>query len=149
MADDDRIEEQAIAEALAARSTSASLVVRDAVARLATGLLRQFHIAPEDPILGPLKTLVGVDEKEQCAQVVTDWYLAGRRDIPPFLERPQFQHAISNLFAKAGATATDTEVTVLVNVLVGLERDALLAPSPAGRMVIAGKLFDAYGLGAA
>jgi hypothetical protein len=87
--------------------------------------------------------LGGIDEQVQCAQFATDWYLEGRRDVPPFPERPQFEDAVANLFAQAGRTATDDEVTVIVNVFVGLERDALLAPSPTGRMIIAGKLFDA------
>src|SRR5262249_11216828 len=101
-----------------------------------------------DPILDYLRKLLSVDKRVQCAQAVTDCYLEGRRDNPPFPERPQFMQVIPNLFSQAGGKATDAEVDVLVNTLVGVGRDALLAPSPVGRMVIAGKLFDAYGVGA-
>ena len=145
---DDRIDDQHVTTALGFRHESAAPPVRAAIARLTTGLLRLAHAAGSDPVTAAVQSLLGVDEKAQCTQRVVDWTLAGRRDNPPFPERPQFRPQMRNdLTARLGTVPADDVVETLVNALVGAERDLLVAPLPGARMVIAGTLVDAYANG--
>jgi hypothetical protein len=145
----DRIEEKQVGDALARRSTSADVTTREALRVLATGVLRQFHTGTPDPIMEPLKELLGVDEAAQFAQCVVDWYLDGRRDTnPPFPERPQMRSAMGALFQKtAERDSTAEELDVLVNALAGAEEDLVLTPSPLKRMSIAQYLVNAFARG--
>jgi hypothetical protein len=147
---DDPVDEQHVGHALARRKATTDSATRGALVRLATGILRQLHVGASDPIMDPLKKLLGVDEREQIAQTVTDWYLEGRRDSPPFAGRPVWRPALADVFRKEPRLArepTDLELDVLVDALVGVERDRVLAPSPMARMVIASKLVDAWARG--
>jgi hypothetical protein len=95
-----------------------------------------------------LMKLLGVDERDQCAQRTVDWFRVGRRDNPPFGERPEFRHEIrKDLTDRLPAAPTDDIVETLVNALAGAERDLLMAPLPGPRFVISGKLVEAYALG--
>ena len=145
----DRIEAQDISHALAQREVALGPPTREAIRQLATGLLRQLHTGTADPVMDPLRRLLGVNEKAQVAQRTVDWCLEGIRDNPPFPQRPQLRGAMSELFQQtSGRNATTEELDTLVNALVGIERDVVLAPGPMPRMVIGGKLVDAFVLGA-
>jgi len=144
----DRIEAEHIDDALQKRETSEDAETREVLRRLATGLLRQFQTGTYDPIMSPLASLLGVDEQAQVAQRTVDWHLEGRRDNPPFPERPQFRGIMRPLCQqKLGRDATFRDLNVLLNALVGIERDVVLSPGPTARMIITAKLVDAYALG--
>ena len=146
---DDRIDDQDVVTELIRRHTSADPAVRATIGRVATGLLRKVHAGASDPVTDSVKSLLGVDERDQMGQRTVDWYLEGLRDNPPFPERPQMRPFIEGaLEARTGQAPTDDVVEVLVNVLVGVERDVLLAPSPAGRVIIGRSLVDAFAMGA-
>ena len=144
----DRIEEQHILTALNKRQEVADADTREALRRLATGLLRQFHTGGFDPTMGALQGLIGPGEQDQFAQRTVDWFLEGRRDNPPFPERPAMRGQLRQSLAQMlGRDATSTELDVVVNALVGAERDLVMAPSPGVRMVIAVKLAEAFQAG--
>jgi len=145
---DDRVEQQQISTALTRRHQVADSETTEAIRQLATGLLRQFHTGAFDPVMNALKSLLGVGEQDQFAQRTVDWYLEGRRDNPPFPERPSMQGLLrQSLSHMLNRDATPTELDVVLNALVGAERDLVLSPSPGKRIVIAVKLAEAFALG--
>ena len=103
-----------------------------------------FTPAANDPIVTPLKNLLGVDEKAHCAQRLVDWFLDGRRNSPPYEYRGVIGPPMAKLYRDetAGAAATDVEMDVLVNALAGGERDLFVAVIPAERLVLARTLVD-------
>jgi hypothetical protein len=145
---DDRIDDQHVTTALDRRHAAATPSVRAAIAKLAGGLLQHMHAGDLSDPTDALNALLGVDEKDQCTQRVVDWFLEGRRDNPPFPERPQFLQLIRNdLKARLGSAPAEDVVETLVNALAGAERDLVLAPSPGARMVIENTLVDGYVIG--
>lgn len=147
--DDDRIDEQHIVTALARRHEAADADAREALRRLTTGLLRQFHTGTFDPVMNALQGLLAFDEKDQFAQRAVDWFLVGRRDNPPFPQRPEMRALLEQeLATRLGRDATSTELDVVVDALAGAERDLLMAPNPGARFVIAVKLAEAFAAGA-
>jgi hypothetical protein len=143
---DHRIDAAHVTAAL--RGHPADAETREALRVLATGLLRRLKAGADDSIASALAALLGQDERMQCAQRTVDWYREGERDQPPFPERPQMRAAIADVFARTlGRDATATELRVLVNALVGIERDVVLSPGPMARMIIAKTLVDAYAAG--
>jgi hypothetical protein len=138
-----RIDRQYITSALANRHATATADTQDALAQLATGLLRQFHTGADDPIVTPIRDFLGVDEKSHCAQRLVDWFLDGRRNNPPYEYRGVIGPAMANLYRdETGNAATDVQMDVLVNSLAGGERDLFLAVIPAERLVLARTLVD-------
>ena len=145
----DRIETQHISTALTSRHEAADADTTEALRRLATGLLRQFHTGGFAPDLSAFANLLGPGEQDQFAQKTVDCYLTGRRDNPPFPQRPAMRSQLrQSLHDMLGRDATATEIDVVLNALVGAERDLVLAPSPAARMIIAVKLAEAFAAGA-
>lgn len=145
---EDRLDEQHIVDALERRRQPAGPETREDLRQLGTGLLRRFHTGTFDPILDPLKTLLGVDEKGQFAQCTVDWYLDGRRDSPPFAHRPEMRAAMSRLLNETtDCQPAAHELNTLVNALAGAESDRVLAPAPAKRLVLAQQLVEAYVVG--
>jgi hypothetical protein len=133
----DRIDEQYIIDGLAHRHAAADAPTREALRQLATGVLRQLH-SGELGDLDPLRDLLGIDEKAECAQRIVDWLLAGRRDSPPYLHRPEMRAAMGHLYEdETEKAATDVELEVLVNALAGGEADIFPAAIPAQRMGLA------------
>jgi hypothetical protein len=142
---DGRIEDQYLTDALAKRKTKVDASTLDALVTLATGLLRRFHTGTADAIFDPLKKWLGIDEKAQFAQGTVDWYVEGVRDNPPFPERPSMRGEIESIFSETlDRNPSDVELEVLLDCLVGAERDLFLAPSPGKRIVLAEKLVDAF-----
>jgi hypothetical protein len=145
----DRINEHDIIAALAHRHTPADAATRDVLRQLATGVLRHLHSGALGD-LDPLRDLLGVDEKAECAQRIVDWFLAGRRDSPPYGHRPEMRGAMGDLHRQETNTAaTDVELDVLVNALAGGEADLFPAAIPAQRMGLARTLVDDFVHGAA
>ena len=119
-----------------------------APAVVATGVLRHLHSGALGD-LDPLRDLLGVDENAQCAQRIVDWWLAGRRDSPPYPHRPEMRGVMGDLYKQETKTAaTDVELEVLVNALAGGEADLFPAAIPAQRMGLARTLVDDFVNGA-
>jgi hypothetical protein len=147
---DHRIDRQYITTALAHRHAAASADMQDALAQLATGLLRQVHAGANDPIVTPLRNFLHVDEKAHCAQRVVDWFLDGQRNSPPYQYRGVIGPAMAQVYEEmTGTAATDVQMDVLVNSLAGGERDLFPAVIPLERLGLARTLVDDLILGAA
>src|SRR5262249_46419157 len=135
-------------DALTHRHTTADAATEEALRRLATGVLRQLHSGALGDF-DPLRDLLGIDEKAQCAQRVADWYLVGRRDSPPYVHRPVMRGAMGGQYRdETNEDATDTELDVLVNTLAGAEVDLFPAAIPLQRMALARTLVDDFVNGA-
>ena len=144
----DRINEHDIIAALAHRHAPADAVTREALRKLATGVLRHLDSGALGD-LDPLRDLLGVDENAECAQRIVDWLLAGRRDSPPYPHRPEMRDVMGDLYKQETKTAaTDVELEVLVNALAGGEADLFPAAIPAQRMGLARTLVDDFVNGA-
>jgi hypothetical protein len=144
----DRINEHDIIAALSHRHTPADAASREALGQLATGVLRQLQSGALGD-LDPLRDLLGVDENAECAQRIVDWFLAGRRDSPPYPHRPEMRASMGDLYQQeTNRAATDVELAVLVNALAGGEADLFPAALPAQRMVLAHTLVDDFVNGA-
>jgi len=142
-----RIDDSHIAEAFAARHTSDT--PERVLRRLATGLLRVLKAGGTDPVTSFMMTVLGVDERAQCAQRTVDWYLFGRRDNPPFVDKPAMRGgARQALTGPLGRAPTDVEVDVIVTVLPGALNDLLTASIPVQRLVALQALTSAYVMGA-
>ena len=140
----DRIQEHDILAALSHRHTPADAATREALRQLATGVLRHLHSGALGSF-DPLRDLLGIDEKAQCAQRIVDWFLAGRRDSPPYLHRPEMRTMMGKLYKEATAKpAMDVELDVLVNALAGGEVDIFPAALPLQRMGLARTLVDDF-----
>jgi hypothetical protein len=144
----DRIDVQDVTDALTHRHTTADAETREALRRLATGVLRQLHSGAFGDF-DPLRDLLGIDEKAECAQRVVDWYLVGDRGNPPFAPRPEMRVQMGVAYQEATKTpATDAELDVLAKALAGAEPDLFLAALPAQRMGLARTLVDDFVNGA-
>ena len=141
----ERIEDLHIANAFTARDATETADKRSVLRRLATGMLRTLKSGiMEDPLVTLMKKL-GVDERQQCAQRAVDWYLDGRRDNPPFPQKPAMRGAARQaLEGPLGREPTDVELDVIVTTLPGAINDLRTAAIPGEKLAILRALASAY-----
>jgi len=113
-----------VGTALAKRKTKAKPDERNVLVRTTLGLLRMM-IDPTGGVLGTLATALGVPSAgAQAAQRVVDYWLDGRRDMPPFPQRPQMWPLVTKAFHQiAEPTPGPIAVGALIDVAIGILND--------------------------
>jgi len=109
----------------------------------------------DDPTGGALAVLASavfgtLPVPAQVAETVVDYYLDGRRDNPPFPQRPQIEPILRSWFNQVGAAMPQAaELDVLANVEIGILVDRFSnGPRPA-KQGVADMLGSAYVAGVA
>jgi len=115
---------QLVGTALAKRKAKVKPAERTTLARVGLGLLRMM-IDPTGGVLGTLATSLGLPSVgDQAAQRMVDYWLDGRRDSPPFPQRPQMWPLVTKVFHQIAEPTPDAVVMdVLINVAIGILND--------------------------
>jgi hypothetical protein len=77
-------------------------------------------------------------ELDAVAQSMTDFLIAGRRNMPPFLYRPQLEPSLRNEFRQAGVPVpSDATIGALLNLAIGwiIDRGTPIIPAARGAIV--------------
>ncbi len=123
----------------------------EAVVTIALGLLRQLDDPTGGAAVALASTVFGLlTLPAQVGQKVVDYYLSGKRDMPPFPQRPQIEPILRSWFTQAGASMPQAgEIDVLVNVEIGILQDKFPNGPKAAKQGVAEVLGNAYVAGVA
>jgi len=138
-----------IREALAVRHAAADDDDRATLARVTLGMLR-LMIDPTGGVLGTLLvTWFHVPPPPaQMAQTIVDAWLDGRRDAPPFPQRPQMWPILASAFQTVWEPVPAAPVLgVLVDVCIGVLLDRYPAGPVVAKQGVAQLVARAYVLG--